>query len=179
MRLTEPVILQTLMQWRTRIAAATWIVVRDTHAAEDIFQNVAVKAIIRDVQFDSEAALISWAFITARREGIDWLRRHARESLVLNDELMTLMEQEWQLTSQRAPAEKIEALHDCLAATPDASRMLLRLRYFEGCCCEEVAQQLGVGLNAVYKRLSRLHVSLRECVERKLEGAQPSGGLVT
>jgi DNA-directed RNA polymerase specialized sigma24 family protein len=36
-----------------------------------------------------------------------------------------------------------------------------------------VAQQLGAGLNAVYKRLSRLHQALKKCIETKLE--QPAG----
>lgn len=179
MQLTEPIILQTLMHWRARIAAAAWLVVRDTHAAEDIFQNVAVKAITRDVHFETEAALISWAFIAARREGVDWLRRHSRESLVVDDELWSLLEHEWQIAPQRAPQEKLAALQDCLEAVPDAARHLLRLRYFEGYGCEEVAQQLGVGLNAVYKRLSRLHAALRSCVERRLAGEPPAEGWVT
>ena len=37
----------------------------------------------------------------------------------------------------------------------------------------EVAAQLGARLDAVYKRLSRLHQSLRTCIETKL--AQPAG----
>ena len=73
--LTEQGILQRLMSQRDRISAAAWLVVRDAHTAEDIFQNVALKAMAKEVTFDSEGALMSWAFITARREGIDWLRR--------------------------------------------------------------------------------------------------------
>jgi hypothetical protein len=40
-------ILQMLMRARNRIAAAAWLVVRDAHAAEDIFENVALKAMRR------------------------------------------------------------------------------------------------------------------------------------
>ena len=75
MNLSEPEILQALMKSRTRLSASAWVVVRDTHAAEDIFQNVALKAMTREVSFESEGALLSWAFITARHEEIDWLRR--------------------------------------------------------------------------------------------------------
>ena len=70
MALTEAIVLQTLMKWRTRVSAAAWLVVQDAHAAEDIFQNVALKAMTREVNFESEGALLSWAFITARREGL-------------------------------------------------------------------------------------------------------------
>lgn len=47
-------------------------------------------------------------------------------------------------------------------------RHLLRLRYYEGYSCEQAADRLGIGLNAIYKRLSRLHQSLKECIEGKL-----------
>ena len=169
MALTEPVILQTLMQWRTRVSAAAWVVVRDAHAAEDIFQNVVIKAMTREVTFDSESALLSWAFITARREGIDWSQRRRRETDALSAEVVALLEQEWQATPAQPAGAKIEAMQDCLAAVPEDSRRLLKLRYFEGFSCEEVADQMGIGLCAIYKRLSRLHLSLRQCVEGKLE----------
>ena len=59
------------MSQRDRVSAAAWLVVRDAHTAEDIFQNVALKAMTKGTQFESGGVLMSWAFITARREGID------------------------------------------------------------------------------------------------------------
>jgi DNA-directed RNA polymerase specialized sigma24 family protein len=51
---------------------------------------------------------------------------------------------------------------------PAESRRVLELRYADGLGCAEVAAAVGVGLDAVYKRLSRLHTTLRQCVEGKL-----------
>lgn len=177
--LGEPDILQTLMKWRTRVSASAWIVVKDAHAAEDIFQNVALKAMTREVSFENEAALMSWAFITARREGIDWLRRHQRETLCLEAEILELLEQEWQSEAAHPAGATIEALQDCLAAAPESARHLLRLRYFDGYSCEEVAEQMGLGLNAIYKRVSRLHESLKECIEGKLRNPASKGGNIS
>jgi RNA polymerase sigma-70 factor (ECF subfamily) len=176
--LNEQEILQSLMKWRTRVSAAAWVVVQDAHAAEDIFQNVALKAMTREVSFETESALMSWAFITARREGIDWLRRHQREALGLDAEILDLLEHEWKAAPSHASGAKVEALQECLEAAPEASRRLLKLRYFDGYSCEEVAEQMGIGLNAIYKRISRLHLSLKECVEGKLDNAENRGGQV-
>ena len=66
MNLSEQDILRIVMKSRDRIAAAAWVVVRDAHAAEDIFQNVALKALKQGIDFPAEGALLSWAFITAR-----------------------------------------------------------------------------------------------------------------
>lgn len=176
MNLSEHDILQTLMKWRTRVSAAAWVVVRDAHASEDIFQNVALKAMTRDVSFETEGALLSWAFITARREGIDWLRRHRRESIGFDTEILELLEREWQSAPTPAGGARLEALRDCLATAPESARRLLKLRYFDGYSCEEVAGRMGIGLNTIYKRVSRLHESLRECIERKLSAAGAPGG---
>lgn len=126
--MSEPEILQALMKWRTRLSAAAWMVVRDTHAAEDIFQNVALKVMIREVSFESEGALLSWAFITARREGLDWLRRHRREALGRGEDILALLEPEWQAASPQPSGARIDALRECLATAPQSARQLLRLQ---------------------------------------------------
>ena len=43
------------MQSRERISAAAWLVVKDAHVAEDIFQNTVLKAVTKDVSFEAEA----------------------------------------------------------------------------------------------------------------------------
>jgi DNA-directed RNA polymerase specialized sigma24 family protein len=63
----------------------------------------------------------------------------------------------------------MEALRSCLQTLPAKSSQLLRLRYFEGKACGEVAEKLGMGLDAVYKRLSRVHQGLKTCIELRLQ----------
>jgi RNA polymerase sigma-70 factor, ECF subfamily len=173
--LSEQEILQALMNARTRVSAAAWVVVRDAHAAEDIFQNVVLKAMTRDMRCDSEGALLSWSFITARREGLDWLRRHRREVVGLDPDILDLLEQDWSSMPAEGSCGKTDALRECLESVPESARRLLRLRYYEGHSCQEVAVRTGIGLNAIYKRVSRLHVSLKECIEGKLgQRAEPS-----
>lgn len=175
MILPEKDVLQMLMNSRHRIAAAAWVIVRDAHAAEDIFQNVALKAMTRDVTFEAEGAVLSWAFITARREGLDWLRKHKRETLCLDSDIMDLLDREWLTETAHSGGARMEALQECLETVPENSRQLLRLRYFEGHHCEEVAQKLGAGLDAIYKRLSRLHEALKTCIEARLAPPEASG----
>jgi RNA polymerase sigma-70 factor, ECF subfamily len=170
MTLAEKDVLQVMMTHRHRIAAAAWVIVRDAHAAEDIFQNVALKALTKDVSFEAQGAVLSWAFVAARREGLDWLRKHKREMLCLDSDIAELMDREWLAEASKADGGKMEALRECIEDVPEASRQLLRLRYFDGLQCEEVARKLGAGLDAVYKRLSRLHQALKECIESRVAG---------
>jgi len=172
MTISEQDILQMLMKSRDRIAAAAWVIVRDAHAAEDIFQNVVLKALTKEVSFEAEGAVLSWAFITARREGIDWLRRHRKELTGLDPEVLELLQHEWLSEAAHRGEARMEALRACLKTLPEKSSRLLRLRYFEGNSCGEVATKLGAGLNAVYKRLSRLHRGLKECIELRLDKSE-------
>lgn len=169
MPLSEQEILRFLMQSRERISAAAWVVVQDAHVAEDIFQNTVLKAVTKDVAFDVEAALLSWAYITARRDGLNWVRKHRRESVGCDPELLALLEKDWQSESPGPAGDRIDALRECMEKLPDKSKQLLRLRYFEGLSCGEISDQVDAKLDAVYKRLSRIHQALRTCVELKME----------
>ena len=172
MPLSEKEILRFLMQSRERISAAAWLVVKDAHVAEDIFQNTVLKAVTKDVSFDAEAALFSWAFITARRDSLNWIRKHRRESVGFDEDILTLIHQDWQNDHLNIKGNRFEVLRDCMEELPQKSEKILRLRYFEGLSCGEIADSISITLDAVYKRISRIQNSLRKCVELKM---QPGG----
>jgi RNA polymerase sigma-70 factor (ECF subfamily) len=169
MPLSEKEILRFLMQSRERISAAAWLVVKDSHVAEDIFQNTVLKAVTKDVSFQAEAALFSWAFITARRDSLNWCRKHGRESVGIDEDILTLIHQDWQNDHLNPKGNRFELLRDCMEELPQKSEKILRLRYFEGLSCGEIADSISITLDAVYKRLSRIQNSLRKCVELKME----------
>ncbi len=175
MPLDHESILRHLFAARPRLSAAAYVVVRDVQVAEDIFQNVALKAVTKDVSFEHEGALLSWAMVTAKREGIDWLRKRKPETVGLEEEVLDLLHREWNASGAgpAAPGEgdRMLALRDCLEKTPRHSRQLLELRYFEGRSCGECAEAIGIGLDAVYQRLSRLHRQLKQCIDRRLDPA--------
>ena len=160
------------MRSRTRVSAAAWLLVRDTQASEDIFQNVALKAITKEVVFQVDAEVVSWAMITARREAIDWLRKQRSRKMMLSEEVAELISRDWADEAAHCRDERFEALRGCLESMPKRSRNLLKLRYFEGRSCDDVAERLGAGVDAIYKRLSRLHHRLRECVETRLDSVE-------
>jgi RNA polymerase sigma-70 factor (ECF subfamily) len=177
MPLNEQKILQTLVQWRIRISASAWIVVRNTHTAEDIYQNVVLKAMTRETVFESEAAVLSWAFVTARREGIDWLLRHRRQVPMQDPSWLGLLDNDLASHSDRSEGARLETLQQCLESVSGEARQILDLRYFDNLDCDTIARQMHLSLAAVYKRLSRLHRNLKDCVERRL-GSSFGGGVV-
>jgi RNA polymerase sigma-70 factor (ECF subfamily) len=168
MPLDHETTLKHLFEARQRLSAAAWLIVRDTQAVEDLFQNVALKSVTKNVSFEHEGALLSWATVSIKREAIDWLRKREPETLGLEPEVLDLISEEWSAHPQ-PEGSRMEALRDCLASVPDKSRQLLHLRYFDGHSCDEVARQVGASVDAVYQRLSRLHRVLKDCVDQKLK----------
>ena len=88
--------------------------------------------------------------------------------------ILELLEHEWITEATPRGNAQMAALQECLESVPDKSRQLLRLRYFQAYSCQEIAEQFGAALDAIYKRLSRLHASLRACIEKRLAEASES-----
>jgi RNA polymerase sigma-70 factor, ECF subfamily len=176
MPLNQEDIIRTLLAARRRILAAAWLVVRDASASEDIFQNVTFKAMTSGARFEREADLISWAFVTTRHEALNWIRDRQSQAIVLDSELLNLLGVEWAAVGSKSDGDRVEALEACVGGLPGNDRRMLELRYQDERSCGEVASALGLKLDTVYQRLSRLHRALRECIERRLAGAfrQPS-----
>jgi RNA polymerase sigma-70 factor, ECF subfamily len=172
MPLDHETILKHLFEARQRLSAAAWLIARDAQAVEDLFQNVALKSVTKNVSFEHEGALLSWAMISIKREAIDHLRKRKPETLGLDAEVLDLIGAEWQAHPQ-TEGRRMEALRECLEALPEKSRQLLHLRYFDGHSCDEVARIVGARVDAVYQRLSRLHRSLKECMDQKLAITTP------
>lgn len=166
--LSQDELIRTLLSHRARISAGVWLVVRDVHLAEDVFQEVMVKA-LSGAPFTNEAHLLSWCRITGRNAALNLMRKRGREVTTLSGDIMELLDAE-AATEGSSKTARIEALQECLEALPETARALVDARYFEGRSCAEVAAAFKMGVDAAYQRLSRLHRTLRECLEGKLPG---------
>src|SRR5436190_6340872 len=118
MSLSQEVVVRTLLAARTRISASAWMVTRDVQAAEDIFQNLSVKALAGGTPFELEAQLVSWAHITARHEALNWLRSRKGRAVCLDEAVLNLVADEW----EEADGPRLEALRRCLETLPGGSR---------------------------------------------------------
>jgi RNA polymerase sigma-70 factor (ECF subfamily) len=61
-----------------------------------------------------------------------------------------------------------EALAGCIAKLSDRDRELLGRRFAEGATTQSTASQVGRSVEAVYKALSKIRLSLFDCVTRTL-----------
>jgi RNA polymerase sigma-70 factor (ECF subfamily) len=169
MGLNENTVAQVLLRERVRISAAVVGILRDPHAADDIFQQVVLQALEGRDQFREPEHLLAWALRAARHRALDAVQKRAARCL--DPAVLELLEQDWASSEDVSP--RVDALHRCLDKLPEPARELLRLRYEDDLRCAAVADRLGRSVDAVYQNLSRIHRQLRQCVERQLSAAEP------
>lgn len=155
----------TLLAQRMPLTAFIASVTRDFHLAEDVFQEVCVKAVARAETFQTAAHLMNWARLTGKNRAIDILRARDGRYIGLSDEMLAILAAEW---PEASPTEaRREALEHCISQITPNNRQLLRLRYFEQRNCAEVATIMGRKIETVYQALARLHKILGDCIRTR------------
>lgn len=156
-----------LLAERLPLTAFVASVTRDFHLAEDIFQEVSVKAVATAAEFESYQHLLHWARLAGKNRAIDFLRARDGRYEGLSEEVLETLATEWPGKADVLPMRG--ALSDCIEQVTPRNRELLRLRYFERRSCEEVASIQGRKIETVYQALSRLHKALGECIRTRLQ----------
>jgi RNA polymerase sigma-70 factor (ECF subfamily) len=142
-------------------------VVRDWHARDDVFQEVALILWREFDRYDRSRSFGAWARgIAAHKVMQDWEQARRRPTL-LPPAAVQAMLQAYDRTEPSAEPE-LEALQQCLDRLPTEPRRLLGLRYREGLRLADIAMRLRSTSEAVHKALSRLRARLERCVEQRL-----------
>jgi RNA polymerase sigma-70 factor (ECF subfamily) len=165
--MTEDLLVKTLLDARPRVVAGAFAVVRDAHLAEDVFQEVLLRALRMRESFSDAGGVLAWARVSARNLGIDQVRRAGRFGEILSELALDALDARLEECGD-AQRRRAEAMRVCMEKLPDESRTLLRMRYDEGRKGEELARLLRRSEAAIYKALSRLHVALRKCIDERL-----------
>ncbi|MCB1225212.1 MAG: sigma-70 family RNA polymerase sigma factor [Verrucomicrobiales bacterium] len=142
------------------------LVPRDSEA-EDLLQQTKMLLWRHFDEFELGTNFLAWARKTAFHQVLSHRRKQKRAHVALSDEaLEALGEAVAQLAAE--PSERHEALRDCLARLPEEHRRLIRWRYFDDTDIRAMAEDMGKTETAVYRALSRIRMTLQECLERHL-----------
>lgn len=172
-------IVQTLLHYRTTLVRSGLLITRDFHASEDIYQNLVIKALNASLDFADTSMLLAWSRTVIRTEASDWLKKNGRELALDDNRLLDLLDAESldEIKESRNLTNWSELLDDCMKLLNAEAKRLLKLRYDGNQDCSEVARMMEISIDTVYKRLSRIHLMLRDCVSSKAQQNLAWGGL--
>ena len=160
-------IARQLLDARVEMTGYFRSVIVDRHLAEDVFQDVCVKAIQASDTFKDEKHLRRWCHTVGRNRAIDLLRKKDNKQLLLGEAVLAQLEHDENARQPTNSREQLEALGKCLAALTPRSQKIVALRY------GEVAKRMDCKVDTLYKALARIYQNLRTCIHEKLE-EQPS-----
>ncbi len=163
-------------------------IVRNPAEAEDVLQEVLVKAHQNIGQLRAEGALTTWLFRIATHLGIDHLRRHSRQPEVVRDvdpkELASEDEGAPGLERMVERQEMSACVQRFLLDLPSVYRTVLLLHDLDGLTAGEIAGKLDITVENAKIRLHRARTALRaaltagcsfSCDERGVLVCEPKG----
>lgn len=141
--------------------------VREAHAREDVFQDVAVTLWQRAGKYDPERSFGAWARGVAANKILQRRDQDRRFPVVFSSETIRAIVDAFDRTEETA-SHRRDALAHCLERLPAEPRRLLGLRYEEGLGVDEIASRVNRTVDAVYRGLSRVRAALEACIRRRL-----------
>ena len=168
-------VMRLLFSRERMLKAYSYSLTGDWALAEDIYQEVAVYVVNHWRDFTAGTNFGAWVRSITRNRWREAVRkRHADREIPTDARTIAglavremVSDEAWDEKGLFTPEHK-RALADCLDSLPAQQREVLRVRYEEGRSCSEVAASLGLRLETVYVRLSRLRARLLACVDGKM-----------
>ena len=157
--------------------------VRDSAAAEDLVQETFVVAWKNLDRYDRQLPFGPWVRGIAGKLLMNHRRKLGRAKVHFCDEesLMILDRSFEHFHALQGDTfdEKLDAMRACLSDLTGPQRESIKLHYEHGLHCKEIAQRLGIGLEAVKKHLQRGRAALLRCMRGKIDIAVlgPEGAL--
>lgn len=135
---------------------------------EEVLQETDLVLWRKFDDFELGTNFTAWSCRVAFNQMRAWRQKQARSRLQFSDEFLSTVASELDTRTERYN-QRLELLQACVNSLPDRQKSLIRQRYTDGDKIESIASRTGRSLDAIYRMLSRVRDSLRDCVTRKLE----------
>ncbi len=158
------------VEFRSMVVARVQARVRNTAEAEEVSQDVFLRAYRKLFQLQQPETFPAWLRQIADRLALNRVQRQPRERMIEADYLESVDEAGDLPLTQMVRVEEAEQLHECLKQLPELDRVTLWAFYFEGCSLLEMAAQFDRPVGTIKRRLHTARGRLRDVIN----GLQPA-----
>jgi len=169
MALKQEQIVEVVLENRTRLVAFIRSIVRDFHAAEDLYQKACMLAVQSSEKFNNSEHLTNWIWVVGRCEALRYVKKLKNHMVILDENILEVIQAESQKPSFWDDPEIYSALEKCMSKLPSAVKLLLQKRYQGNLTGARLAEVLNRNVTTVYVTLSRAHRQLYECVHKQIK----------
>lgn len=164
--------------YQDRVFALSLSMVRNREQAEDLTQEIFVKAFFALESFKGDSAFFTWLYRISSNTCLDYLRKNRLPEISLDNTLeeegdITRLETISAPASDRPEAAIEGDLSLLLGLITPEQRLILTLREVDGYAYEEIAEILKCAVNTVKSRINRAREALKKAYQDKY--GQPEG----
>ena len=159
---------ELVKKYQKQVHTLVWRKIGDFHTAEEITQDVFLKAYQRLAKLKKPQSFASWLYVIAANDCSTWLRKKRLKTQPLEDTSGVQLEKATYsgyviAENERTAAEaQRDAVKKLLAKLQESERTVITLFYFAEMTCKEISEFLGVSANTIKSRLSRARQSLKK-----------------
>ncbi len=159
---------------RKKVYTYIFLVVKDQHLAEDIFQDTFIKVIksLKEGRYKDNGRFLSWVIRIAHNLMIDHFRKEKQLNTISNDSYETDI-----FNSRKFADRTIEdhLVHDQITKDirrlvqelPEDQREVVILRHYCGLSFKEIADHTNVSINTALGRMRYALINLRRLIDEK------------
>lgn len=127
--------------------------------ADDMTQEVYLRALRGWNQFDGRASRQAWLFGIAKRTRSDWFRQKKREIFIAGSDSREKFDK---IVSDGTDVDNTEKIWDAVRQLNEEQSQVVHLRFAAGLSYAQIAQALGIPIGTVRSRLHRSLKGIRE-----------------
>jgi RNA polymerase sigma-70 factor (ECF subfamily) len=176
---------ELVRRYRDRLLTILEHLVGHREQAEDLAQDVFVRVFKARERYTPDAKFSTWLFTIANNVASNALRSRSRrrevgvpegngaDSTPLALDQLAKAASGFMPTRALDKAEQAEMVRHAVAALNERQRMALLLAKFEGMSYQDIAQTMGLSVQAIKSLLSRARVNLKEILTPYVERGIP------
>jgi RNA polymerase sigma factor (sigma-70 family) len=169
-----------VQRYKTRLLSSIQMIVKDRDEAEDLLQEVLIKAVdtIKAGKYNEEGKFLPWITRIAHNLAIDYFRKQKRFTKVRLDDKAklsnTLTLAEDSMEASQIKKETSSSLKSMIYELPQSQKQVLMMRHYMHMSFQEIADSTGVSINTALGRMRYALISLRKRMNDTEFSIEPS-----
>ncbi len=164
----EAAFAELLHRHKDRVFTTIYLIVKDRDQAEDLMQDVFIKAIktIKSGKYNEEGKFLPWILRIAHNLAIDQFRKEKRYPTILMEDgsnvFNTLEFSQAPIENEYIKQDTYNLLKLYIQDLPEAQKEVLVMRHYMQMSFQEIADATGVSINTALGRMRYALINLRK-----------------
>ncbi|WP_118193903.1 RNA polymerase sigma factor [Albibacterium indicum] len=158
---------------KAKIYTSIFLLVKDAHLAEDLFQDTFIKVIktLKRGKYNEEGKFLPWVIRIAHNLVIDYFRKEKRTPIITNNEGFDIFDvlhfYDESIEDRLLKEQTHKDLRSLIHRLPDSQKEVLIMRHYCEMSFRDIAEITGVSINTALGRMRYAINNLRKMMNTR------------